>query len=217
MPADPGYDEARARLQRHDRQAPRWPSRACRDVVADRRHLRAAFGRDHGVELAVRGGGHNAAGLGVWDDALVIDLSLLRSNHPSAHTEPHRPAPTPDAPGEISTTRPWAFGMATPFRLPRVHRRGRPDARRRPSATCPGASALPSTTSCPPTSCWPTARFVTASGDLATATCSGRLRGGRRETSASSRRSPSAATTSARGGTIIGGPVCSTTSRTPPR
>ena len=34
------------------------------------------FGREHGVELAIRGGGHNAAGFGVWDDALVIDLSL---------------------------------------------------------------------------------------------------------------------------------------------
>ena len=29
--------------------------------------------------LAVRGGGHNAAGLGTWDDALVVDLSTMRS------------------------------------------------------------------------------------------------------------------------------------------
>ena len=37
------------------------------------------FARAHGAEIAVRGGGHSAAGLGVGDGALVIDLSLLRS------------------------------------------------------------------------------------------------------------------------------------------
>ncbi|WP_269048354.1 FAD-binding oxidoreductase [Paenarthrobacter sp. Z7-10] len=37
------------------------------------------FARRHGLTVAVRGGGHNAAGLGVWDDALVIDLSVMRS------------------------------------------------------------------------------------------------------------------------------------------
>lgn len=37
------------------------------------------FARDHDLLLSVRGGGHNAAGLGMCDDGLVIDLSLLRS------------------------------------------------------------------------------------------------------------------------------------------
>ena len=36
------------------------------------------FAREEGVVLAVRGGGHNAAGLGVVDDGLVIDLSGMR-------------------------------------------------------------------------------------------------------------------------------------------
>jgi FAD/FMN-containing dehydrogenase len=36
------------------------------------------FARDNNVPLAVRGGGHNAGGLGVWDDALVVDLSPIR-------------------------------------------------------------------------------------------------------------------------------------------
>ena len=37
------------------------------------------FAREEGLVLAVRGGGHNAAGLAVVDDGLVIDLSAMRS------------------------------------------------------------------------------------------------------------------------------------------
>jgi FAD binding domain-containing protein/berberine-like enzyme len=53
------------------------------DVVASVR-----FAKEHGLEIAIRGGGHNAGGLGVWDDALVIDLSLMRSTtvDPEHHT-----------------------------------------------------------------------------------------------------------------------------------
>lgn len=36
------------------------------------------FSRENNMLLAIRGGGHNAGGLGVADDALVIDLSLLK-------------------------------------------------------------------------------------------------------------------------------------------
>lgn len=36
------------------------------------------FARDNNILLAIRGGGHNAGGLGIADDALVIDLSLLK-------------------------------------------------------------------------------------------------------------------------------------------
>jgi hypothetical protein len=43
------------------------------DVIASVR-----FARENDILLAVRGGGHNAGGLGVCDDGLVIDLSLLR-------------------------------------------------------------------------------------------------------------------------------------------
>ena len=32
------------------------------------------FGREHKLVVSIRGGGHNAAGLGVCDDGLVIDL-----------------------------------------------------------------------------------------------------------------------------------------------
>ncbi len=74
-PADTGYDEARAvyngMIDRRPAAIARCESVA--DVVAC---VRCA--RDNGLDLAVRGGGHNAAGLGVWDGALVIDLSQLR-------------------------------------------------------------------------------------------------------------------------------------------
>lgn len=46
------------------------------------------FGRDNGLTIAIRGGGHNAGGLGVWDDALVLDLSRIKYVHvePEAKT-----------------------------------------------------------------------------------------------------------------------------------
>ncbi len=37
------------------------------------------FARDHGLEIAVRCGSHNAAGTAACDDGLMIDLSLMRS------------------------------------------------------------------------------------------------------------------------------------------
>ncbi|MHC4324487.1 MAG: FAD-binding oxidoreductase [Planctomycetota bacterium] len=46
------------------------------------------FGRENNLLVAVRGGGHNAGGLGVCDDGLVIDLSLIRYTRvdPAART-----------------------------------------------------------------------------------------------------------------------------------
>ncbi|HZU27745.1 MAG TPA: FAD-binding oxidoreductase [Bryobacteraceae bacterium] len=46
------------------------------------------FGRQNDLRVSVRGGGHNAGGLGVCDDGLVIDLSPLRNVHvdPGART-----------------------------------------------------------------------------------------------------------------------------------
>ncbi|HET6633787.1 MAG TPA: FAD-binding oxidoreductase [Streptomyces sp.] len=38
-----------------------------------------AFARDHGLELAVRGGGHSGPGLCVVDDGVTLDLSPLRA------------------------------------------------------------------------------------------------------------------------------------------
>lgn len=48
----------------------------CRGVEDVQNAIR--FARDNDLPLAIRGGGHNAAGLGVCDDGLVIDLGGMR-------------------------------------------------------------------------------------------------------------------------------------------
>jgi FAD/FMN-containing dehydrogenase len=84
-PGDAGYDEARAvyngMIDRHPRLIAQCVDAA--DVIAA-----VNLARESGTLLAVRGGGHNAGGLGVWDDALVVDLSTMRSVHvdPAAGT-----------------------------------------------------------------------------------------------------------------------------------
>src|ERR1700719_70739 len=108
-PGDPGYDEARAVYNGMIDKRPAAIVR-CRDVADVVACVR--FAREHGLTIAVRGGGHNAAGLGVWDDALVIDLSLLRSTtvSPDNHTVRVDGGCTW---GDVDHAT-VAFGMATP-------------------------------------------------------------------------------------------------------
>jgi FAD/FMN-containing dehydrogenase len=77
-PGDAGYDEARAVYNGMIDRRPRLIARCvdAADVMAA-----VNLARDSGTLLAVRGGGHNAGGLGVWDDALVVDLSAMRGVH----------------------------------------------------------------------------------------------------------------------------------------
>jgi FAD/FMN-containing dehydrogenase len=84
-PGDAGYDEAR---RVHNGLIDRRPALIARCAgVAD---VVSAVGvaRDRGLPLAVRGGGHNVAGLAVVDDGLVIDLSGMKGIHvdPGART-----------------------------------------------------------------------------------------------------------------------------------
>ena len=74
-PGDRSYDAARkvynAMIDRRPRLIARCVDVA--DVIAS-----VNFGREQAMLVAIRGGGHNAGGLGVCDDGLVIDLSPMR-------------------------------------------------------------------------------------------------------------------------------------------
>ncbi len=109
LPGSPGYDRARAV---YNAMIDRRPTAVllCHDVADVIAGVR--FAKEHRLEVAVRGGGHNGAGLGVWDDALVLDLGPMHS------TTVDPPAQTVRADGGCT----WgdvdhatgAFGMATP-------------------------------------------------------------------------------------------------------
>ena len=74
-PGDAGYEEAR---QLYNGMIQRHPGAIAQ--VADVADVMACVNaaREAGVELAVRGGAHNAAGLGSVDGGLVVELSKLR-------------------------------------------------------------------------------------------------------------------------------------------
>ena len=74
-PKDADYDEARAVFNAMIDKRPALIARAADadDVVAA-----VGFAREHGLPLAIRGGGHNGGGLGTVDGGVVIDLSLLK-------------------------------------------------------------------------------------------------------------------------------------------
>src|SRR5690242_2011230 len=69
---DAEYDDARAlynaMIDKHPAVIVRCADVA--DVIAA-----VTFGREQGLDIAIRGGGHNGGGLGSVDDGLVIDLS----------------------------------------------------------------------------------------------------------------------------------------------
>ena len=72
---DGDYDAARALWNGAIDRRPHLIARCigAADVVAAVR-----FARDHDLEIAIRGGGHNVAGTAVCDDGIVIDLSAMR-------------------------------------------------------------------------------------------------------------------------------------------
>jgi len=75
FPGDPDYDESRkvynAMIDKHPGMIVKCVDVA--DVI-----ICVNFGRDNGLLVSVRGGGHNAGGLGLCDDGLVIDLSGIK-------------------------------------------------------------------------------------------------------------------------------------------
>ena len=75
QPSDPDYDDVRAvwngMVDRHPALIVQCAGVA--DVITS-----VNFAREHDLLVAVRGGGHNAAGNAVCDDGLVIDLSPMK-------------------------------------------------------------------------------------------------------------------------------------------
>ncbi len=81
----PGHETARkvynGMIDRHPRLIVRCANVA--DVIAA-----VHFGREHDLLVAVRGGGgHNAGGLGMCDDGLVIDLAYEGHSRRSRGTD----------------------------------------------------------------------------------------------------------------------------------
>jgi FAD/FMN-containing dehydrogenase len=74
-PSDPDYAEARKVYNAMIDKKPRLIARCVdvADVIAC-----VNFARESNVLLAIRGGGHNAGGLGIANDALVIDLAPIK-------------------------------------------------------------------------------------------------------------------------------------------
>ena len=100
--SDADYDEARALYNGMIDKRPLLIAQCvdAADVVAA-----VNFGRDNGLALAIRGGGHNGPGLGSVDDGLVIDL-VADEGRPCRPGEPHASGSSPAAPPATSTTPP---------------------------------------------------------------------------------------------------------------
>jgi FAD/FMN-containing dehydrogenase len=108
-PDAPGYDEAR---RIHNGLIDKRPT-----VIARCRHTADVvdainFGRDEGMEISVRGGGHNVAGKAVTDGGLMIDLSPMKGIHVDPVRQTVRAQPGVLV-GELDRAS-AAFGLATP-------------------------------------------------------------------------------------------------------
>jgi FAD/FMN-containing dehydrogenase len=108
-PTDKDYDDARKVYNGMIDKKPRLIVRCVdvADVIAS-----VNFARENGLLLAIRSGGHNAGGLGIADDALVIDLAPIKYTRvdPAARTVTVGGGCTW---GDVDHAT-HAFGMATP-------------------------------------------------------------------------------------------------------
>src|SRR5947199_7486310 len=75
QPGDADYDEARKVYNGMIHKKPRLIAR-CADVADVIRSVN--FARDNDLLVSICGGGHNAGGLGICDDGLVIDLAPIK-------------------------------------------------------------------------------------------------------------------------------------------
>src|SRR3954453_20005792 len=75
QPGDADYDEARKVYNAMIHKKPRLIAR-CVDVADVSGCVN--FGRNNNLLVSIRGGGHNAGGLGICDDGLLIDLAPIK-------------------------------------------------------------------------------------------------------------------------------------------
>jgi FAD/FMN-containing dehydrogenase len=75
LPADPGYEAARAVW---NGMIERWPAIVVRPADAAAALVALRFGRDEDLPIALRGGGHSLPGHSTCDGGIVIDLGRLR-------------------------------------------------------------------------------------------------------------------------------------------
>ncbi len=109
-PGDADYDAVRALYNGMIHKRPRLIARCVdvADVVAA-----VNFGRDQGLLVAIRGGGHNGPGLGSCNNGLVVDLSKMKS----VRVDPASRTVRVDAgctSGDVDHAT-HAFGLAVPF------------------------------------------------------------------------------------------------------
>ena len=106
----PGYDDVRRIWNAMVERRPALFAR-CRSAADVARVVRVA--RDAGLILAVRGGGHNIAGLALADDALVVDLAPMRAIRidPTRRTARVEPGVTLGEFDQDAQT----YGLATPL------------------------------------------------------------------------------------------------------
>lgn len=107
---DADYDEARALYNGMIDKRPIAIARCANvaDVIAA-----VKFGRESGLVLAVRGGGHSGPGLGSCNDGLVIDLSAMNGVRVDPANRTVRVAPGCTS-GDVDHAT-HAFGLAVPF------------------------------------------------------------------------------------------------------
>jgi FAD/FMN-containing dehydrogenase len=110
QPKDQVYDEVRRLYNGMIDKRPRLIARCvdAADVISA-----VKFGRDRGLLVAIRGGGHSGPGLGSCDDGLVIDLSLMKG----VRVNPTNQTVRVDAgctSGDVDHAT-HAFGLAVPF------------------------------------------------------------------------------------------------------
>ncbi|HEX6620547.1 MAG TPA: FAD-binding oxidoreductase [Solirubrobacteraceae bacterium] len=108
-PGDPQYESAR---RVWNGMVDRRPALIARCAHQDDVVTAVRFAREHGLALAVRGGGHNVAGNAVCDDGVVVDLSGQRAVEVDPVARTARVSPGALL-GDVDRAT-QAFGLATP-------------------------------------------------------------------------------------------------------